>query len=246
MLDRDELKKRVFKFLDKYEEEYTNLQLEESYFLEMSIANYIAYYYEDAYYEPVNRNNAFLQIFSAIEAFEQDINPYFQLASLIEKEYGLDYNITEVGGGIFPALALEIAKKQKKLGKGSITVYDPNLVPKMLEGINLVKKDFSSMTLLPSNSLVIGRKPCAATEKMIITANQNESEFLIQLCACDHTPRKYKIDHQLEPGYKTWLEYLINLAEDTLPSNFTVEQSTIIDPLLKTEETIIKTKRIGI
>jgi hypothetical protein len=244
MLDRKELKKRIFNFLDKYGEGYATLDLEEAYFLEMSIDNYIANYYEDAYYKPINRDNVFFQIFSAIGAFEQEVNPYFQLATLIEKEYGLNYNIIEVGSGLFPALALEIAKKQKKLEKGTITVYEPNLVPKILEGITLINKDFPLVTELPQNSLIIGRKPCKTTENMIRIANQTNSEFFIQLCKCAHAPIEYKLKSKSDSN-NTWIKYLMDVAQDTLPLNFSVEETSIIDPLFKTEETIIKTKRIG-
>ena len=242
MIDCKELKKRIDKFVSIYGDDYDrSMTEEEKEYLEMTLSSYILTYYKDAYYNFSNGETVFSQIFSAIDALPEDKNPYFQMANKIEEEYGLDKDIVEVGGGRFPALALEIQKRQAKLHKGSITVYDPSLAVLQLEGIHLVKQPFSHATPLLKTDLVVGQKPCYATESIIRVANKNSVPFYIEMCSCDHTPRTEI--YPMIPFKNKWEWYIEKITKDTLPSYFEVEKSTTVDALSGEELSVIKTKR---
>ena len=240
MLEKEELKKRIYNFLDQYQDGYDQFNYQYDY-LEMAISAYLYRYYEEIYYKHDYRDTAFLQMFSAIGALNKEENPYYQMMKKIEEEYGLDRNIIEVSCGMFPALSYEIAKRQKELGKGTITGYDPELVTKTLTGTTLVDKKFTLSTPLPENSLIIGRKPCEATETIIRTANIKNIEFYIQVCSCNHTPIEYRLTHLPKPNQLLWHTYIEELAQDTLPKNFKIEkESTLLD----SKDMIIKSKKM--
>lgn len=242
MITYKELDERIHKFIEIYGEGYDRSMTEdEREYLEMSLSNYILSSYRAAYHDFGIGETVFSQIFSAIDALPKEKNPYFQMANRIEEEYGLDKNIVEVGGGRFPALAYEIQKRQAKLHKGSITVYDPALAVLELEGIQLVKKPFSSATPLLKTDLVVGQKPCKATESIIRVANKNSIPFYIELCSCDHTPGTQI--YPMIPFENKWQWYVEKVTRDTLPSYLEVEKSTTKDALSGEELAVVKTKR---
>lgn len=254
MLDEKELEKRFMEFLNKYYQGYSDLSYDEEYmWLEETIPSYLSTYYKAAYREPMIGDNVFFQIFSGIDALDPSINPFYQMMSRIEKEYGLDRDIIEVGCGYFPALSYEITKRKKELGieKGRIIAYDDKLVTTSLEGTTLVKDKFLSSTIIASpDALIIGRRPCKATEALIKASSINNLEFYLQLCPCtDHVPIEFKLSHKEIKGHKLSEMYAEQLARETLPSGFIIEKETIIErvgnsPKQIAEETIIKTKKI--
>lgn len=125
------------------------------------------------------------QVYSALGMMDDEENPYVGFTHLIEKLYGLDINILEVGGGIYPALSKEIAKRQASIGKGSITVMDP-LLSKNIDSkdLKLLKKDFTSKTNISKFDLIIGKEPCAATEAIIERCETAPKSLLISPCKC--------------------------------------------------------------
>lgn len=242
MLSREELKKRMTEYMLKYREGYASVSEIEDLEDEMDLITYINHYYADSYYEPRSGENAFFQMFSAIDSLG-DKDPYLQTMQEIEQDFGLDRNIIEVGCGMFPSLARIIAKRQKEIGKGTITAYDPELVTKTLEGVTLVKHHFTLATPIPKNALIIGRKPCQATELMIQSATLNQSELFLKLCNCNHIPDSQKSNYT--GPYKTnWLTYVDEITASTLQPGFVVEKSESIDNLVGDKDHIIKIKKL--
>jgi hypothetical protein len=181
-------------------------------------------------------------MFSAIDGLEGR-DPYYQTMQEIEQEFGLDRDIFEVGCGMFPSLARIIAKRQQEIGKGTITAFDPELVTKVVDGVHLVKEKFTLTTPLPKNALIIGRKPCEATEIMIKAASKNNAELFLKLCDCNHIPDKLRINYQ-ESFRKNWFQYIDDLALATLQPGFRIEKSESIDNLVGDKDLIIKIKKL--
>ncbi|MBE6150334.1 MAG: hypothetical protein E7162_00755 [Firmicutes bacterium] len=242
MLSREELNKRMTEYLLKYREGYGRVSEIEDLEYEMDLMTYIKYYYADSYYEPRRGENAFFQMFSAIDGLEGR-DPYFQTMQEIEQEFGLDRDIVEVGCGMFPSLARIIAKRQQEIGKGTITAYDPELVTKVVDGVNLVRGHFTLTTPIPKNALIIGRKPCEATEVMIKSASKNNAELFLKLCDCNHIPDKIQINYQ-DSFRKNWFKYIDELAIATLQPGFEIEKSESIDTLVGDKDLIIKIKKL--
>lgn len=243
MLSREELNKRMTEYLLKYREGYGSVSEIPDLEMEMDLMSYIRYYYADSYYEPRRGENAFFQMFSAIDGLEGR-DPYYQTMQEIEREFGLDRDIIEVGCGMFPSLARIIAKRQKEIGKGTITAYDPELVTKTVEGVTLVRQHFTLATPIPKNALLIGRKPCEATGIMVKKAAKDQAELFLKLCDCDHIPDKMKQNYT-DTFRKNWFQYIDDLVRNTLQPGFRVEKSVSIDNLVGDKDTIIKIKKLS-
>lgn len=243
MLSREELKKRMTEFLLKYREGYGRVSEIEDLEMEMDLMTYIKYYYMDSYYEPRRGENAFFQMFSAIDGLEGR-DPYYQTMQEIEEAFGLDRDVIEIGCGMFPSLSRLIAKRQQEIGKGTITAYDPELVTKVVDGVKLIRERFTLATPIPKDALIIGRKPCEATAVMINAAAANKSELFLKLCDCNHIPTKNEKDY--EGPYRTkWFSYVDDLVEGTLQPGFTVEKSESKDNLVGGNDIIIKIKKLA-
>jgi len=243
MLDKEELQNRMHLYLQKYGESYDKVCVPDIEYLEMNLSTFIETYYEDVYNQPRKGENAFFQIFSAIGALPNEINPYYQMMKEIEKNFGLDRDIIEIGCGMFPALSYEIAKRQQEIGKGTITAFDEQLITKTLDGITLINKNFTLITPISKNALIVGRKPCHGTETMIKAATSNKLEMYLQLCYCyEHRPNNYtqypNITH--EERVEKYFEEIIS---NTLSPEFEVEKSTTPDLLVGSQNTNIKIKR---
>ena len=242
MLSAEELKIKMTEYMLKYREEYAKVSETDGIDLEMDIVNYINHYYNDAYFEPRRGDNAFFQMFSAINALDNK-DPYLQTMQEIENEFGLDKDIIEVGCGMYPSLSKLIAKRQQEIGKGTITAYDPDLVTKTIDGVVLIKENFTLSTPIPPNALIIGRKPCKATETMIKAAAQNHSELFIKLCECDHIPSFLKKNYT-DTFRRNWFNYIDEIIASTLQPGFQVEKSESIDNLVGAIDYIIKIKKL--
>ncbi len=120
------------------------------------------------------------QILTELELIKDEDNAYLQFTNLIEKTFGLEKNIVEIGGGIIPSLSKIIALKQKK---GTITVYDPRLIKEGKFNNLILKKDkFTVKTNVSNVSLFIGFMPKNATELIINKACMENKDFIITLC----------------------------------------------------------------
>ena len=253
MLDMKELSKRMDEFMIKYGRGYAELSAEDEFlWLEQSVPSYIQDYYKMAYNEPRVGESIFQQIFSGIEAMDDKYNPFRQMVLRLEEEYGLDRDFVEVGCGFFPALAYEIAKRKRELGieKGKITAYDAKLVTTTLNGVTLVKDKFYASTIVPADTVLIGRRPCEATEAIVRNGAVNNLEIYIQLCSCEeHVPKAYRLSHKPIKGQTILEMYTEELTRDTLPIGFRVEKEKVLEqvgdqPSQQRYETVIKTKKI--
>lgn len=253
MLKIEELKRRFYEYMNKYEQTYIEMSSdEEFYWLEESVSSFLVNNFVNAYLEPMVGDSMFQQIFVGIDALPNEANPFYQMMKRIEEEYGLDRDIIDVASGSFPALAYEIAKRKKELGieKGSITAFDPRLVTTKLDGIKLIKDKFTLATPVSKETLLVGRKPCDATEIIVRKSSIQNLEFYIQMCHCNnHVPTEYKLRHKSPKGISIMELYIEDIARSTLPKGFSFKKEKVIevvgeDEIQHSKETVIKTKRI--
>lgn len=120
------------------------------------------------------------EIYDELGMIKKQDNLYLGFIKLLKKEFGLDRNILEVGGGILPRLADRIALKQKN---GTITVYDPRLAYTKTSNSNLklFKEKFNEEKLSKDCNLIIGVQPYGGTRTIIETACQNNIDFMMAL-----------------------------------------------------------------
>ena len=123
------------------------------------------------------------EIYDELGLIPDDKNIYIGFIDIIENEFGIEgKNIVEVGGGHIPRLAKRLSEKQVN---GKVKVYDPLLskYEKSTPKLSLVRTKFVENMIVPDyTDLLVGLQPCAAAERIIEAAIQNDIDFIIALC----------------------------------------------------------------
>lgn len=149
----------------------------------------------------------FMEIYDELGLIPDKENYYITFLNELEKYYKLDCNILEIGGGNIPSLAKRIAKKQIKIGSGTITVFDEELAffKNDYSNLKLQKENLNENSNIKSYDLVISLFPCTATFLTIYKALEYNKDFFIGLCDCIHPiygdsddMYKYYLTHPLE------------------------------------------------
>ena len=121
------------------------------------------------------------QIFAEIGIPVNSKSQHQEFADVLKKNFSIDRNIIEIGGGRVPHLAKKIALSQNH---GTITVYDPRLLVHSSSVPNMILKPefFTETTDVSSAEMLIGFMPCDATDLIIETACKNNIDFMVALC----------------------------------------------------------------
>ena len=128
------------------------------------------------------------QVYSRLGLNTPSVKKYNYHLERIKDIFSLNRNIIEVGGGFLPAFGELVAEEQLKIGKGTITVYDPRLVfnePKYIN-MTLHKEYFTTNSDVSNHDLLVGIYPCEATEAIIESAIKNDKDFYVAMCGCSH------------------------------------------------------------
>lgn len=125
------------------------------------------------------------QIYSHLDMYKDDNDPYLGYLDRFEEHFNVDSNILDIASGCYPAWAEKIAIKQARLGSGSITIYDPKLViSKPVGPMVLHKKCFNSSVSIQGFDVVTSILPCEVTNLVINSALENNKNFFVALCGC--------------------------------------------------------------
>lgn len=179
-LSKEQRQEKVKKFIEKYKDKFT--ELEKRVILAASPES------SKTFLTDVVR-----QVFSELEFIDEEDDIYNAFIDIIEKEFGLERNIVEIGGGVVPSLAKKIALKQKT---GTITVYDPRLIDTLysdIPNLTLKRQKFSKETNIPDSNLYIAFMPCEATEMIIEAVGEKKQDFII--AACEGGPHGEMFDY---------------------------------------------------
>lgn len=143
---------------------------------------------------------------------------YYIHAKNIQKIYGTDINILEMGCGAIPMLANYLAEEQLKTGniENTITIYDPKLITQAIEYPNIIahKELFTKNTELSNIDLIVGIYSCTETENLIEIACKHRINLYIVLCHCQHYPENSYYNYNWEDAPER-TNYLINEAKNT-------------------------------
>lgn len=110
-------------------------------------------------------------------------NPYFNYLQIFEEYFSYNQNIIDVGAGFYPASSIHIKEQQTN---GTLTVYDPFLLPLKRNDIILKKEEFTLSTNIEKQDLLFGIMPCESTRTMIQKANDEHKNLFLGLCGCSH------------------------------------------------------------
>lgn len=172
--------KEAVKLFNKYMKKFGHLYEDHE-------RNFINEHFLEYLYSP-SSPDILMQIYGAI-GVEPKIGTFYNAHfSRIQELFGLDGNILEIGGGRYPAFANKVAAYQHQLKKGTITMYDPDLIitkPKY-KNLTLIKENFTTEHDIHSYDLVTGLLPCDATEAIITSACRAHKDFYVAMCGCNH------------------------------------------------------------
>ena len=135
----------------------------------------------------------------------------------LKDNFDLGCNVLEVCSGILPVFSNLIAAHQIKIGVGTITAFDPKLFMQMskYKNMKLHKEKVTLQTDISGFDLVTAILPCEATEDVLTLACQNQKDFYIALCGCEHGNDEYEDYMYSQPHY----ERMINVAKKLVKEN---------------------------
>ena len=156
------------------------------------------------------------QVYSELGIFPEENDMYIAYLNELKKAFGVNKNILDVASGNIPAFANKVALEQIRIGEGSITICDPSLIieePKY-QNMKLCKDMFTMKTDISSYDLITGIMPCEATETIIRNACENNKDFFVAFCVCDHSDNyAYSIDNEYIPSFERNKELARQLVE---------------------------------
>lgn len=164
-----ELHYQVLKFLKDHKEDYAEEEKE------MILKNYAWGKKEKVLVPDILR-----QIYDELDLLSPTKNIYLGFLKLIEKNFSIDGNLVELGGGRIPSLAKKIALQQKN---GTITVYDDKLITTTSKQENLIlKKERLKSDTDINADLLVAFMPCEGTKTAFSIAKKNNLDFIVAFC----------------------------------------------------------------
>ena len=161
----------VDRFLRKNKDLFTNVEIQ-------SIKHHIlCEKYPEVYHKDIIR-----EIFDYLALLPVEENLYITFMNELLKHHDIENKkIIEVGGGIFPNLASRLSTK---LNKGTITVFDPRLDPRIKSTPRMIlkKEEFTRKTPVDYADLIIGLMPCKGTDVLVDQAIDNKKDFMVWFC----------------------------------------------------------------
>ena len=157
-------------------------------------------YIEKEVYNGYKENDApdiLMQIYSELKINHSPARFYQHHLHLIKDNFPIDGNVVDVASGMIPAFANLLAEEQLRIGKGTVTIYEPLLVsmdPKY-PNITIHKEEFTRDTDISNCDLVTGIMPCDATEIILESAIRNHKNFYVAMCGCAHDPMAYYLGY---------------------------------------------------
>lgn len=124
------------------------------------------------------------QIYASLGMINDEENEYLKIFEYLLKKFNLGCNILEVACGNYPVLAHYIDTYQKKIGKGTITVIDPEVSIKKLGNIKIIKDSFNYGDNVDNFDLIISQSPCLKIDDVAVTAIEKKKQFFISMCKC--------------------------------------------------------------
>lgn len=176
-----ENKKKILAFIEKNRSKY------------ITLGNWMKKFIEDdlVLSRSINKTPVVLmQILSKFNVYSDGYDPYKELAKLLEKYSFLEGNCCEVGAGNYPRLA-ELTAPQIKLKKGTLTIYEPNILFTKIDNVTIIKDKFKKSTNINHIDTIYGMFPCEASITIAEKAFEEDKNLLLAFCSCDHSTKEH-------------------------------------------------------
>ncbi len=204
-INEEQIARLYENFKKKYKDQYGEAEWE---YIEDNFWTYV--------FEPASCD-ILMQVYQELNIQHRTPSFYQRHLKRIKKRFDITGNILDVGSGIIPSFANMLAYEQLKLGKGTITLYEPQLLtttPKY-HNMTLHKEKFTEDTHIKEFDLITGIMPCAATESIVKAACKNRKDFYIAMCGCTHFENYYLYNFNMVSPER-YQDYVIELTEDLL------------------------------
>ncbi len=179
-----------------------------------------------------------MQIYTELGIESPEGNFYKEHVKRIKERFDIGCNILDIASGKIPAFANSLAYEQLRIGKGTITLYEPLLIETKSKHRNMTlhKQEFTSDIHIKEFDLLTGIMPCEATELIIEQACRNRKDFYVAMCGCTHfdyipwgmyvTSEMYQ-DHVIEKTLRWLKEYdngelVIERLDDNYPIDYPI------------------------
>lgn len=162
-----------------------------------------------------------MQIYAEIGIEHENGDFYQEHIRRIKSKFDIGCNIVDVGSGLIPSFANQLAYEQLKIKKGTVTIFEPLLLVKRPKHRNmrLHQEEFTENTNIKEFDLLTGIMPCEATEIAIEKACQERKDFYIAMCGCTHFDY---YTHGMYISPETYQEYVIDKTQKWLKSTIMV------------------------
>lgn len=156
-----------------------------------------------------------MQIYAEIGIEHEDGDFYKEHIKKIKSKFDIGCHIVDIGSGIIPSFANQLAYEQIKAGRGTITIYEPMLLiehPKH-NNMRIHREELTENTSIKEFDLLTGIMPCEATEVAIEQACKYRKNFYIAMCGCTHF-KTYIPGMDISP--ESYQEYVIDTTKKLL------------------------------
>lgn len=163
-MNKKQKKLKVINFLQKHSELYAE-------FLSKSIKKKITY----GYHCDTD------QVYSHLKLKYCKNTPYYKFAKSIKNYFNInsDTKILEISSGKIPILSSILRNYTK-----SVTALNTSFVFQEYKNINLIQAEFNCEFSLENYDLIVGYRPCEATEDIINQCFKYKRDFAIYFCPC--------------------------------------------------------------
>lgn len=148
------------------------------------------------------------QIYCHLNLVNVEDTNYYQFYRTLRENFELNgKKIFEVCCGQIPILSYIIHKNENTVNYA----IDQNAIFDSYKGVAVKKTEFNISDEYLNSEIIIGFRPCEATEEFIVNALKYKKDFCIYLCPCICKP----INNHYKGRWskKRWHNYLISLIE---------------------------------
>lgn len=141
------------KFAKKYRHEYSDTSWE---FIE---ENFWTYVYSNVC------PDILMQIYTELGIESPNGNFYKEHAKRVQERFDIGCSVLDIGSGKIPAFANTLALEQLRIGKGTITLYEPLLIETKPKHRNMTLHKEDSQAKLILKNLILSQVSCLAKQQ---------------------------------------------------------------------------------
>lgn len=126
------------------------------------------------------------QIYASLNMLDDRSNEYLLFYNLLKYYFKLDCNVLDVCCGHIPILSDYIRQDQIKIGKGTVTSIDINLVVSLYGKINRLYRGAFDRKIIKTHDLIVSQAPCDKFDEIVCASLEYNKAFFVSVCNCNN------------------------------------------------------------